>query len=300
MKADWLITGAGGQLGSLLFRKLLHRGDAVVGSLSAKGPEPGEGPTVRLDLMDFGALDRLVHEVSPRLIIHTAAVTSVDQAWKAPDAAYRTNVEVTAELAQYAQKACCRLVFLSTDLVFDGNRAPYSESSPPVPLSVYGKTKAEAENAVLGVPTGLVIRPALMYGLPPVDRPTTFRNQLAALRASQTLRLFEDEYRTPLWLEDAAHACIEAAASDFTGVIHIAGPERLSRLDMGRAMARALGVSGENIVPIRHGDLEAPEPRPSDVSLDCALFTRHFGHPPGRSFEKALAEFVRPDRFPSP
>lgn len=292
MVVDWLVTGAGGQLGSVLFRELLHRGETVVGSLSTGGPGPSAGRTVRLDLTDFGALERLVGQAQPRIIVHTAAVTSVEKAWKVPAEAQRTNVDVTAELSRLAATLGCRMVFLSTDLVFDGKGAPYVEGDRVGPLSVYGRTKAEAEQAVLACPNGLVIRPALMYGLPAVDRPTTFRGQLDALREGRPLRLFEDEYRTPIWLEDAADACIEAGRSELTGVLHVAGPERLSRLQMGQAMARALGIKEDNITAIRQADLVTPEPRPADVSLDCGLFARVFGHPPGRPIAEALSKIA--------
>jgi dTDP-4-dehydrorhamnose reductase len=216
----------------------------------------------------------------------------VDAAWKAPEAALQTNVGVTAELAHLATETDSRLVFLSTDLVFDGAAAPYSEEAITAPLSVYGRTKAEAEKAVLTCPKGLVIRPALMYGLPAVNRPTTFQAQLQALRTHQPLKLFEDEFRTPIWLDDAANACIDAAQSDLTGILNVAGPERLSRLEMGQAMARAMGIAGENITAIRQCDLATAEPRPADVSLDCRLFARLFGRPPGRPMAEALPQFM--------
>lgn len=297
MSISWLITGAGGQLGSVLLRKLTRDGEAAMGTISTGGPAPIVGRAERIDLTDFEALGRFVRTVNPRFIVHAAAVTSVDAAWQAPEGARRINVGVTAELGELSREIGCRLVFLSTDLVFDGAGAPYVETDTVSPLSVYGRTKAEAERAVLGVPNSLVLRPALMYGISAVDRPTTFRNQLEALRTGQPLRLFEDEYRTPLWLEDAAKACIETARAGLTGVLHIAGPERLSRLEMGRLMARSLGVRGDGIVATRQGDMQTPEPRPPDVSLDCGLYGRHFGHPPGRTMGEALAEMA--GQFPS-
>lgn len=292
MSVKWLITGVGGQLGSILFRELIHRGESVHGTVSMSGSLPDFGESTRLELTDFSALDRLVMTFQPRYIIHCAAVTSLDAAWRDPDRARRTNVGVTSELARLARNLDSRLVLLSTDLVFDGTAAPYRETDPPSPLSIYGKSKAEAEQVILAIGGHLVIRPALLYGLPAVDRSTTFLHQLRALRKGEPLKLFQDEYRTPLWLEDAARACIEAATSDLSGVLHMAGPERLSRLEMGRQMARALGVGGESIVVTRQRDLQAPEPRPADVSLDSRLFTRHFGHPPGRPMAEAMTEVV--------
>lgn len=289
----WLVTGAGGQLGSVLLRELIHKEESVLGTASMGGPQPAIGKADRLELTNISALRDLVLSLRPRYIIHCAAVTSLDSAWRDPDRARRTNVGATTELTRLAKELGSRLVFLSTDLVFDGTAAPYRETDPPKPLSIYGKSKAEAEQVVLAAGGHLVIRPALMYGLPAVDRPTTFLHQLRALRKSEPLKLFADEFRAPLWLEDAARACIEAAKSDVSGILHIAGPERLSRLEMGRQMARAMGVSGESIVVTRQRDLQAPEPRPADVSLDCRLFTELFGRPPGRPMAQAMREVVK-------
>jgi dTDP-4-dehydrorhamnose reductase len=290
---NWIVTGAGGQLGSVLLRELTHNGEAAVGTLSTGGPEPTVGLTVRLELTDFRALGQLLSAHRPRIILHTAAVTSIDAAWQDPERARRTNIDVTAELARWSDQIKCRLVFVSTDLVFDGTAAPYGERDATTPLSVYGSTKAQAEKCVLTAREGLVLRPALMYGLPAVRRPTTFLAQLKSLQTGQRLRLFEDEYRTPIWLEDAARACMEAARSDVTGVLHIGGPQRLSRLEMGCLMAQWLGVAGDSIIASRQRDMPTPEPRPPDVSLDSRLYKRHFGHPAGRPMAEALAAIIQ-------
>ncbi|MBN1341651.1 MAG: sugar nucleotide-binding protein, partial [Phycisphaerae bacterium] len=165
-------------------------------------------------------------------------------------------------------------------LVFDGQDPPYDESARPNPLSGYGRTKLEAEAAVLACRRGVVVRPSLMFGLPAVTRATTFGLQLAALRDGLELRLFEDEFRTALWLEDAARAIVAIGRSDFVGLLHLAGPERISRLEMGLAMAKSLGLSSDRIRPVSSASMSFPEPRPSDVSLDGARLRETFSDLP--------------------
>lgn len=288
----WLVTGAGGQLGSVLLRELASRDERAVGLTSPTGPRPFEGRTVAADVTDREHVAEIVREARPSIVIHAAAMTAVDACYRNADAARRTNVEATQALLESAQACGARFVFISTDLVFEGAHPPYREEDPPVPLSVYGRTKVEAEKRVLDDDKGLVIRPPLMYGLPAAKRKTTFTQQLIALCTGQALRLFEDEFRTPMSLVDCARACIEAARSPHRGILHVAGPERLSRLEIGRIAARSLGCDGANIVPIRQSDVSFPEPRPADVSLDGRKFEALFGHPSGRSMSLVMPEIA--------
>ena len=292
MSNRWLVTGAGGQFGSVLLRELVDRDPSALGLISPSGPAPFVGETVRVDLTDRDALAEVVRGARPAVIIHAAALTNVSAAFEDPALATQMNVDTTVRLAELAGEVGARFVFVSTDLVFDGTRAPYGEGAAPSPLSIYGRTKAEAERLVLQFTGALIVRPPLMYGLPAAPRETTFVNQLSAIRDGNALRLFEDEFRTPIALIDAARSIIHAAQSDHVGVLHVAGPERLSRLEMGRLAAHALGRSDRNIIPTRQREMQFAEPRPADVSLDCGLFGRIFDRPPGRPMREAMVEIA--------
>jgi len=286
----WLITGAGGQLGSVLLRQLIAAGEDVVGTVSPSGPRPPHGETVPLDLADSDGLGAFIRDRQPQYIVHTAAVTSVMVAYEHPGLARNINVDATVLIAAAAADINARVVFTSTDLVFDGTAAPHQETSPPKPTSIYGKTKVEAEEQLAIYADTAVVRLPLMVGLPAVDRPTTFRHQLQALQQQQPLKLFQDEFRSPIALNDAARACMDIARSDFSGIIHAGGPQRLSRLEIGLALARALNIAPDKIVPTCQIDVHFPEPRPMDVSLDSSLFEKTFGRPAGRNIEDVLAE----------
>lgn len=278
MPQRWLITGATGQLGGHVVRQLLSR--APVAEILSLTRQPGSAPAgcreLTADLRDADALRAALREARPTHIIHTAAMTAVADAFARPHEAARVNVEATRILADCAVECSARLIFTSTDMVFDGQSAPYRESDPPRPLSHYGRTKAAAERELAGRPGTLIARLPLLYGLPCTRRKSTFLRQMMALRRGEPLQLFTDEFRTPLWLVDAAAALIALARSDLTGVIHVAGPQRLSRYELVQLCAARLGIEKPHLVPTSRLAVAADEPRPADLSLDGDLFRARF------------------------
>jgi dTDP-4-dehydrorhamnose reductase len=287
----WLITGAGGALGSVLLRQLTEAGHDAVGIVSPTGPVPHVGRTVRLDLLQAAEVTRTIETLAPSRIVHTAALTHVAGAFHDPAAAQRINVDATGTLVGLAASAGIRFALVSTEMVFDGEHAPYDEESPPNPTTVYGRTKLAAEHIALAGDDAniVVVRVPLLYGLPAVDRSTTFGLQVRALQSGTPLRLFEDEVRSPLWLEDAALAITTVVQSDYTGLIHAGGPETLTRVEMGRRLTRSLGLSDWAIIAASRSTADDPEPRPRDLTVSSARYTARFGAPPGRPMAEALA-----------
>ncbi len=270
----WLVTGASGQLGSHVVRQLAA--DSAVGqivALSGRGETGTPGVAVRhVDLRDLDALRAAVRDARPTHIMHLGAMTAVADCYADPAGAALANVRATEVLAEAAAQCGARLVFSSTDMVFDGSSPPYREDSPTCPLSTYGRTKVRAEQALAERPQALVVRIPLMYGFALNGRRTTFAQQMEALRAGRPLKLFVDEFRTVVWLADAARALIGLARGEACGLLHIAGPERLSRLELVRRCAALLGLSDAHLEPISRLDAAGPEPRPADLSLDGSRF----------------------------
>jgi len=285
----WLITGAGGQLGSILLRQLVQAGRTALGIASPRGPLPSTGTALRIDLTDHAALAELMERERPDVIVHSGAISAVAVAHADPAQAMLVNAGSTAQLSAASARAGARFVYVSTDMVFDGEAAPYDETATPEPLSDYGRSKRAGELAALANERALVVRLPLLYGIPGVPRSVTFVDQVRVLREGGTLQLFHDEVRTPLWLEDAARSVIAAAKSDLVGALHLGGPERLSRLEMGRLLAAALGIQQPNIRSVSRLDVTASEPRARDLSLDSSQFAKAFGAPAGRTMREALA-----------
>lgn len=286
---DWLVTGAGGTLGSVLMRVLAEERGACVGMVSPGGPRPQLGKTFAADLCDPTSYEERVFALAPKVIVHLAAVAQLAKCIDDPELAHGVNVDATARLVNIAKAMGARLLFASTDLVFDGEAAPYDEDATTEPTSLYGRTKLEAECHVLTYKRGLVVRFPLMYGMPEATRaPSFFESLVRSLRAGEPVGLFQDEIRTPLWLDDAARACVTLGQSTLSGVVHAGGPERLSRMDMGRQVANALAAPETLLRAISRDDVPFPEPRPRDVSLDSSRYRAQVGSAPGRSMREAL------------
>lgn len=221
----------------------------------------------RLDLADSAAVRAEFRRQRPGLVIHCAALSKSPECEAKPALARQLNVEVTALLAGLAAEI--PLFFLSTDLVFDGRAGNYDESAAVNPLSVYAETKVAAEQVLRANPRHTVIRTSLNGGVSPTgDR--GFNEQMRrAWQAGQTLRLFTDEFRSPIPAAVTARAIWELAGQGATGLYHIAGRERLSRWEIGRLLA----ARWPHLAPV----IEATSlkeyqgaPRAPDTSLNCA------------------------------
>ncbi len=278
----WLLTGATGQLGTHVTSMLAH--DVHVDEVICLGRRPSSVAGVsfiKQDLQLLPALQRTVSGISPTHILHMGGITSTQEALGNPSYTQTINVSATSTIASAAAAVGARLLFTSTDMVFDGTRAPYRENDPPQPVSVYGESKVRAEQAILQFSNTLIARLPLMYGLSASNSPTAFQRQLEALLQGKQLNLFIDEYRTPLWFEDAASALIALARSDLCGTIHVAGPERLSRFDLIAQAAAMLKLDMSLLARCSRLSVSSPEPRQEDLSLDGTKFLELFpdSHP---------------------
>jgi dTDP-4-dehydrorhamnose reductase len=283
-----LITGASGQLGCYLLRELHKRHGQVVAWSGARRGDRFGHVLLPIDLADSAAIADAYNEARPEVVIHAAALARVSDCYTDPEKARRVNTVATSALAELSARRKARFVFVSTDLVFDGERGSYREQDLPSPISVYGRSKADAEVAALAAPRGVVARVSLLYGPSLVGRPSFFDDQVAALRGGRPVSLFADEFRTPLDLATAAKALLELASSDYTGILHIGGPERMSRLEMGQRLAKYLGSSADVFLATRRDQSPAPEPRPRDVSLDSSRWRKAFPMLPWPTFDEAL------------
>jgi dTDP-4-dehydrorhamnose reductase len=133
---------------------------------------------------------------------------------------------------------------------------------------------------------------SLLFGPPIVPRNGFFNLLVEAIKSGRAINLFADEWRTPLGLADAARALHALARSDFAGTIHLGGPERLSRLEMGQRLARLLKVSDASLVAGQRDSVAGAEPRPRDVSLDSSLWHARFPQFAFADFETALANML--------
>lgn len=247
-----LITGAGGFLGGYVAAAARAAGHRVL-TTSRRGGD------VAVDLLGPGMVAAVVQAAQADVIVNLAAMARLDECERDPAAAQRANAWLPE---QFAERFGARLLHVSTDLVFPGTRAPYSSHDPVAPLSSYGQSKAEGEERVRRH-GGRVVRLPLLFGPDGKGRGAT-ASLRESLRLGKEVSLYTNEYRTPLHAADAAAALVELAiAPDGPGVVHLAGPERVSRWELGRRFATAQALPLDRFRPI-----ECQDPlRPRDVSL---------------------------------
>ncbi len=234
-----LVTGASGYLGQAIVERA--HGFTVVPASFAR-PVAGFPHAARVDLRDPAAVDELVREATPDVIVHTAASNRNAEH-------IATIVPAAVAIASAARRHGVRLVHVSSDLVFDGEHAPYSDDSEPNPLdNPYAQAKAEAERQVALIHPGVaIVRPSLIWGLDPLDHQTQWL--VDGVKSGSAVSLFTDEIRCPVYVKDLADWLIELASRrDLTGPFNAVGPQALSRWEFGQKLMRKLGLrQGPNV-----------------------------------------------------
>jgi dTDP-4-dehydrorhamnose reductase len=266
-----VVTGASGQLGAYVLDRLEGSGHEVVGWSRSTRTTRGRFQIEPVDLMHSDTLPGDLDRVDPHAVLHLGAISRVDHARSDPSLAFMVNTEAPGTIAHWASSKGRRLVAVSTDLVFDGSRSWWREEDPARPVLEYGRSKQKGERRVLRHASHLVARLPLMYGPSRCGRPTFLDGIFDALRRGEPCSLFVDEFRSPIDYATAADALIRLVESPgITGLLHVAGIERVSRFEMIRRLASHAGLPAELIRGNRQADAPGPEPRPADVSLDTA------------------------------
>ena len=255
MKPVALITGAAGLIGGYLARSAPR----WVPGWEVRGVTRAE-----VDLTDRAQVQRLWNHHRLNLVLHCAALSRTGLCEQDPAQARLINVEATRVLATLARDV--PFVFLSTDQVFDGAKGCYVETDVLRPLNVYGKTKAEAEQVVLGNPAHAVVRIALTAGTSPTRDRSFVEDMVRAAVKGTRLTLFTDEFRCPLPAGALVRALWEFAVQRRSGLYHLGGHERLSRWEIGELLATRFPELRSSIQPGSVADYHGP-PRPPDLSM---------------------------------
>ena len=264
-----LITGSNGFLGWNICR-LAKGAWHLFGTVYSHQVEIPNVNTIKVDLTNHSELKRVFEEIRPDAVIHTAAASEPNYCEVNPDVSHLINVEASVNIALLCSDYMIPYVYTSTDLVFDGLKAPYRESDPVCPVNVYGEHKAQAEERILKVyPQSAVCRMSLMYGLSGPVAKSFIQPMLLAMKEGRELSLFVDEFRTPLSAV-AAVAGLFLALNKVRGIIHLGGKDRISRYDFGKLMQRIFRFENARIKPSKQDDIHMAALRPTDVSLDSS------------------------------
>lgn len=283
-----LVCGSTGFVGTALVAELRARGHRVTGAARA----PAVAGDLAADLGREGESRRLVQAARPDACVNLAAVPDIAPCRADPELAHRVNARAPGELAAECAARGVRLLLVSTDQVFDGSRAGWREEHEPSPRHAYGRSKLAGEGAALAAcATALVVRPGLVTGRAPAGRRSASTALLEALARGSRPRLFTDEWRSPVAVADVARALaglleLEAAwhAGPLPGapgrVLHLGGPERLSRLELGRREAAAAGFDPGLCEASTRAAAGLEAERPADLSLDSARLVALLGWTP--------------------
>jgi dTDP-4-dehydrorhamnose reductase len=289
-----LVIGASGQVGAALLRVLRARGHEAVGTW-AHHEFPG---LIRLDFADARAVERVIGEARPDWVLCPAALSHVDYCEEHPDEAFAANLHAPLAAAQAAAHAGAGFVYYSSDYVFDGLAGPYAEEAPPRPLGVYGRSKADGEQAIQGaLERALVLRTSVVYG--PERQEKNFAYQLIrACRSGQPFRPAIDQRASPSYNEDVAAATVECCERELRGIWHLAGADTLDRMAFARLVCRVFDLDGSSLTPATTAELKQKAARPLDGGLRITkaraqLATRLRGAEDGlRAMRTALAAGV--------
>ena len=224
-----LLTGASGYLGARLLRTASDW-HILPTYFSRPLAQPG---AFQLDLRDAKAVNHCLQTLQPDVILHAACSNgSADQ--------IQAIVPAAQAIASAARCYNLRLVHVSSDIVFDGKQAPYTDEARLHPINDYARAKAEAEAIVAErCPEAAIVRPSLIWGLEPLDRQT--RWLVDGIKRGDRITLFTDEVRCPVSVADLSLALLELAARpDIRGPLNLGGPQALSRWEFGMKLLAAL------------------------------------------------------------
>jgi dTDP-4-dehydrorhamnose reductase len=261
-----LITGANGLLGQKLIEALFKEENTVFLATGA-GPLRLQKPGIPYAIMDITQkeeVEQVCGSFKPTAIIHAAAMTHVDACEKEPEKCWAANVTAVQHVVDYCESNGVFLVHLSTDFIFDGTEGPYAEEAEPKPLSVYGRSKAEAETLVKAMHAPwAILRTVLVYGYTEgLSRSNIVLWARQALLSGQPLRVVNDQWRTPTLAEDLAWACLAAVKLQARGIFHISGAETYGIADLVRAVARFYEIPNPPITEVSSEELAQPAQRP--------------------------------------
>ncbi len=271
-------------------------GGAVSAEARSRGHQVVALSRAELDVTDEGRVRQVIDGHGPDAIVHCAGHTGVDLAESEPELARRVNRDGARHVAVAADASGADLLYVSTDYVFDGNkRSPYLPTDETGPLSVYGRTKLEGEQAVTkALPEALVVRTSWLYGGQSGFVPAVLRRA----GKGERLRVVDDQRGRPTWAPDAAAVMLDLLERGTPGVWHAAGGGECTWLDLAREALRLRGMEVE-VEAISSRDFGSPARRPAYSVLDVTA-TEDFLGRRMHDWRDALARYLQGDQISRP
>lgn len=288
-----LITGSNGLLGQKLVQKLAgENGVDVIATARGENRLPvTEGYTyVSLDITDQANVNEVFGQHSPDVVIHTAAMTNVDQCETEKEECWKLNVTATEYLLEAAEKSGSFFVHLSTDFIFDGADGPYTEDAEANPVSFYGWSKYAAEKLVIHSKVKWAIaRTILVYGIAhDMSRSNIILWVKNSLESGKAINVVNDQWRTPTLAEDLADGCILIARQRAEGIFNISGKDQLNPYQMAVMTADYFGLDKSLINETDGSQFKQTAKRPARTGFILDKPVKVLGYDP-KSFQEGIA-----------
>ena len=289
MITNIFLTGGGGFLGGNILRDVSSKINVIAVDTQKTVINRENISCVVMDLTDTSSLFDILNKSKPDVIIHTAAISDIDFCEANQDIAKKVNVDVTKALVDYCSANDMKMIYFSSDSVFDGKKGGYKAEDKPEPLQYYGRTKVIGEQYVTNnLRKWNIIRPSLIMGLPIHDFGNSFLwRMIKDMKADKAVAFPQEEIRSPVDAVTLSNAVLELADSDINGIFHLSGNTRLSRYDMAKRICRYMKYNEDLVVPKKPVVATGRAARPSNVTLDNTKTTLEL-KTPMRSLEEGL------------
>ncbi len=274
-----LITGTSGLLGSNLALETA-RSHTVFGVDRNDPLKTKAFTTLKADLLDPGAIERILDEARPDWVIHCAALADVDACERSPKAARELNTELPHRLAYHVSRGGARLLHVSTDAVFDGLRGNYTEADAPNPINVYAQTKLEGERAVLDADPRAIVGRVNLFGWSLTGRRSLAEFFFNNLSQDQPVNGFTDVFFCPVLVNDIANLFVGMLKKELSGLYHVVSSQSASKYEFGVTLAKTFGFNPELISPISVAESGLTAARSPNLVLDVSKLIHDLGEIP--------------------
>lgn len=292
-----LVTGSNGLLGQKITELVLKKYPDITLVATGKGENRNaikKGYEYRtMDITDLNSLKKVFEAEQPDVVIHTAAMTQVDDCEFKKEECVALNITAVKNIAKLSSISNFRLVHLSTDFIFDGTKKMYKEDEEPNPLSYYGWSKLEAEKAVItNASNYAILRTVLVYGtVSDMSRSNIILWAYNTLKDGKKAKVVDDQFRTPTLADDLAQGCMLAALANGNDIFNIAGRDFIGIYELVEKIANMYGFEMTNISKVSSFTLNQPAKRPPITGLDISKAQKMLGYIP-HSLEEGIRKCI--------
>jgi len=262
-----LVTGSSGLLGSKIIEQA-RRLYEVIPTYRTRTTFPN---SVKMDITQESDVRQVFSHLKPTIVIHTAAETNVDKCEVSKEHAWSVNAKGTENIADMSRMVSAKIIYVSTDYVFDGEKGLYTEEDDPNPINYYGLTKLEGEKYIVDTCEDYVIvRTSVLYGWHP-SKSNFVKWVITSLEDNRRINVVNDHYNSPTLADNLAETVLEIIEKDLKGLYHTAGSERIDRFEFAVEVARNFFLDSSLIQPAKMDDLKvwvAKRPRDSSLCID--------------------------------